>query len=52
MMDNEVSDPVTYQSLLDWDLEDLLQLWADYKFSIFSLPDDCFSKDIKSTFSS
>lgn len=52
MVGNEVSDPVTYQSLLDWDLENLLEWWEDYKFSIFSLLDDRFSKDIKSTLSS
>ena len=46
---NEVSDLFTYQSLIDWDLEDLLQWWEDYKYSVFSLLDDCFSKDIKST---
>lgn len=46
---NEVSDPVIYQSLIGCDLEDLLQWREDYKYSIFSLLDDCFSKDIKST---
>jgi len=49
MAGNEGNNPVTYQSLIDWDLEDLLQRWEDYKYSIFSLLDDYFSKYIKST---
>lgn len=48
MVGNAVSHPVTYQSPTDWDLEDLLHWWEDYKYSIFSQLDDCFSKDSKS----
>lgn len=44
MVGNEVNDPVIYQSLIDCDLEDLLQWREDYKYSIFSLLDDFFLK--------